>query len=155
VNPILACPTDSDTSMKLITVLCKDFLKLSRGYCSFPPPLLSAQSQESNSATAPPCPNTVQVQRRAFAFALPPPEHTCQADLKVEFKDKVYDSNYREINSNFSLKRNSNSCPIFTWNLFFLETRYNKELVGQISLNFKFLRISNHFFLDFNSYKIL
>jgi hypothetical protein len=34
---------------------------------------------------------------------------------------------------------------------FFLENRYNKELVGQISSNSKFSRISNQFFLDFNS----
>jgi hypothetical protein len=72
-------------------------------------------------------------------------------NLKVEFKNLVYISNYSEINPNFIFKGNLNFWSPFAGNLFFLATKCSKELSSQISLKFKVPRFSSEFFFDFNS----
>jgi hypothetical protein len=69
----------------------------------------------------------------------------------VEFKNKVYDSNYHKINPFSLFGWNSKFWSSFDGNLFFLTIRYSKELAGQISLKSKVPRIPNEFLVKFNS----
>jgi hypothetical protein len=70
---------------------------------------------------------------------------------KTEFKNKVLDSNYREINPNFLFEWNSKFWSSFDENLFFLTLRCNQELASQISSKSKFLEIFSEFLSKFNS----
>jgi hypothetical protein len=70
---------------------------------------------------------------------------------KTEFKNKVSDSNYREINPNFLFKWNSKFWSSFDENLFFLALRCNQELASQISSKSKVLEIFSEFLSKFNS----
>jgi hypothetical protein len=73
----------------------------------------------------------------------------------VEFKNKVYDSDYRKINPNSIFGGHSNFLSLFAENLIFLAIRCSKELTSQISSNFKVLRISSEFLIKFYPQKIL
>jgi hypothetical protein len=70
---------------------------------------------------------------------------------KTEFKNKVSDSNYCEINPNFLFEWNSKFWSSFDGNLFFLTLRCNQELASQISSKSKVLEIFSEFLSKFNS----
>jgi hypothetical protein len=72
-------------------------------------------------------------------------------EQKTEFKNKVSDSNYREINLNFLFEWNSKFWFSFDENLFFLTLRCNQELASQISSKSKVLEIFSEFLSKFNS----
>jgi hypothetical protein len=70
---------------------------------------------------------------------------------KTNFKNKVSDSNYREINPNFFLEWNSKFWSFFGKNLFFLAIRCNKDHASQISSKSKVLKKFGEFLSKFNS----
>jgi hypothetical protein len=70
---------------------------------------------------------------------------------KANFKNKVSDSNYREINPNFFFKWNSKFWSFFGKNLFFLAIRCNKDHASQISSKSRVLKNFGEFLSKFNS----
>jgi hypothetical protein len=69
---------------------------------------------------------------------------------KANFKNKVSDSNYREINLNFFFEWNSKFWSFFGKNLFFLAIRCNEDHASQISSKYKFLKNFGEFLSKFN-----
>jgi hypothetical protein len=69
---------------------------------------------------------------------------------KVNFKNKVSDSNYREISPNFIFEWNSKFWSFFGKNLFFLAIRCNKNHTSQISSKSKVLKNFGEFLSKFN-----
>jgi hypothetical protein len=70
---------------------------------------------------------------------------------KTEFKNKVSDSNYREINLNFLFEWNSKFLSSLGKNLFLIERRCHKDHASQISSKSKVLKNFGEFLSKFNS----
>jgi hypothetical protein len=70
---------------------------------------------------------------------------------KAEFKNKVSDSNYREINLNFLFEWNSKFWSSFDEYWFFPSNKGNKDPANQISSKSKVLEIFNEFLSKFKS----